>query len=84
MNAGYRIEPIADKLKVFGPYDEDVAIHSTREDAEREIERCLQEDARIEMAKVLVDTAIKSFMDMFSVDRETARESISHAAQVVE
>ena len=84
MNAGYRIEPTADKFTVFGPYNEDVAVHSTREQAEQEIERCLQEDARSEMAKILVDTAIKSFMDMFGVDREVARESISHAAQVVD
>lgn len=84
MNAGYRIEETADKFTVFGPHDEDVAIHFTREEAEREIEQCMEEDKRSEMAKILVDTAIKSFMDMFRVDRETARESISHAAQVVE
>jgi hypothetical protein len=84
MNAGYLIEPIADKFRVFGPYDEDVAVHSTREEAEQEIERCLQEDARSEMARILVDTAIKSYMDMYGVDRETAREEISHAAQVVD
>jgi len=84
MNAGYRIEPTADKFTVIGLYGEDVAIHSTREEAEQEIERCIEEDKRSEMAKILVDTAIKSFMDMFGVDRETAREEISHAAQVVD
>jgi hypothetical protein len=36
------------------------------------------------MAKILVDTAVKSYMDMFGVDRETAREEISHAAQLVD
>ncbi len=80
----YRIEPTADKFTVFGPHDEDVAVHPTREEAEQEIERCLQEDARSEMAKILVDTAIKSYMDMFRVNRETAREEISHAAQVID
>src|SRR5258706_14743577 len=84
MNAGYRIEPTADKFTVFGPYDEDVAVHSTREEAEQEIERCLQEDARREMAKILVDTAIKSYMGMFGADRGTPRQEISHAAQVVD
>jgi hypothetical protein len=83
MNAGYRIVPTADKFTVFGRYDEDVAVHSTREEAEQEIERCLQEDARSEMARILVDTAIKSYMDMFGTDRETAREEISHAAEVI-
>jgi hypothetical protein len=84
MNAGYRIEPTADKFTVFGPYNEDVAVHSTREEAEDEIRRCLEEDKRSQMARILVDTAIKSYMDMFSVDGETAREEISHAAQVIE
>ena len=81
MNA-YRIESTADKFVVFGPYNEDVAVHSTREEAEQEIERCLQEDARAEMAKILADTAIKSYMDMFGGDLETARTEISHAAQL--
>jgi hypothetical protein len=84
MNTGYRIEPTADKFTVFGRYDENVAIHSTREEAEQEIERCLQEDARSEMAKILVDTAIKCYIDMFGADRETAREEITHAAEVTD
>ncbi len=84
MNAGYRIEPTADKFTVFGTYDEDVAVHSTREEAEQEIERCLQEDARAEMARILVDSAIKSYCDMFGTDRETAREEIAHAVQAVD
>jgi hypothetical protein len=82
MNAGYRIEPTADKFTVFGRYDENVAVHSTREEAEEEIKRCLAEDARAEMARILVDTAIKSYCDMFGTDRETAREEIAHAAEV--
>ena len=82
MNAGYRIVPTADKFTVFGPYNEDVAVHSTREEAEEEIKRCLEEDARSEMARILVDTAIKSYMDMFRVDRETARAEIEHAAEL--
>jgi len=84
MNAGYRIESTDHKFVVFGPHNEDVAVHSTRENAEQEIKRCLEEDARAEMAKILVDTARKSYMDMFGVDRETARAEISHAAQLVD
>jgi hypothetical protein len=81
---GYRIEPTADKFTVFGRYDENVAVHSTREEAEEEIKRCLAEDARSEMARILVETAIKSYMDMFGADHDIAREEISHAAQVVD
>jgi hypothetical protein len=36
------------------------------------------------MARILVDAAIKSYMEMFGVNRETPRESISHAAQVAD
>lgn len=84
MNAGYRIQPTEDKFIVFGPYDQDVAVHSTREDAEEEIKRCLAEDAREEMARILVESTIKSHMDMFCVDYETAREEIAHAAEMVD
>jgi hypothetical protein len=84
MNARYRIEPTADKFTVFGPSNEDVAVHSTREDAEEEIKRCLAEDARAQMARILVDSAINSYVSMFGTDRETAREEIAHAAEVIE
>jgi hypothetical protein len=84
MNAGYRIEPTADKFTVFGPYNEDVAIHATLEEAEAEIRQCLEEDKRSEMARILIESAIKAYTDMFGVDRETAREEISHAAQVID
>ena len=84
MNAGYRIEQTADKFTVFGSYDENVAVHSTRQEAEEEIKRCLEEDARAQMARILVESAIKSHMDMFGVDRKTAREEILHAAELME
>jgi hypothetical protein len=42
----------------------------------------LEEDARAEMARILVDTAIKSYMDIFGTDRETAREEIAHAVEL--
>ena len=83
MNAGYRIQPTADKFIVFGPHNQDVAVHSTREDAEEEIKRCLEEDARAQMARILVESAIKSEMDMFCVDYETAREEILYAAETM-
>jgi hypothetical protein len=42
------------------------------------------EDARAEMARIVVESAIKSHMDMFRVDYETAREEIAHAAEMVD
>jgi hypothetical protein len=41
-------------------------------------------DKESEMARILVDAAIKSYMEMFGVNRETLRESISNAAQVAD
>ena len=85
MNAGYRIQPTADKFTVIGRYDENVAVHSTREEAEEKIKRCLEEDARKEMAKILVTTAIQYHMSMYGLDRETARQEIAHAtAEVID
>jgi hypothetical protein len=75
--AGYRIEPFDGQFTVFGPHGEDVAVHSTWEEAEEEIKRRLEEDERFEMAKILVHTATKSYMHMYGVDRGTARDTCS-------
>ena len=56
---------------------------STEETAQQDIERCEQEDAMYETAKLLVDTAIKAHMQIHGVDRETARYWISSAMDVV-
>ncbi len=48
MNAGHRIE-----FTVFGRYGEDVVVHSTRDEAEEEIKRCLEEDKRLKWQEYL-------------------------------
>lgn len=79
MNAGCRVEPTADKFTVFGPDDEDVAVDSTPKEAEQDIQWRLQEDAPERNGEdTCGNAAIKSYMDMFRLDCETARESISH------
>jgi hypothetical protein len=47
------------------------------------IERCKKEDQMYETAKQLMDMAIKAHMQVFGVDRETARYWIRSASDVV-
>ena len=49
----------------------------------QDIERCMKEDGMYETAKQLVDTAVKSHMQMFGIDRETASYWIRSASEVV-
>ncbi len=80
MNAQYRIEPAGSQFKVIDPWGEYlVDVYSTEDAAKRDIERCKREDAMWETAKSLVDAAIRTHMEIFGVDRETARYWISSA-----
>jgi hypothetical protein len=45
------------------------------------LERCKKEDAMYETAKQLVDTAVNRHMQMFGIDRETARYWLQSAAE---
>jgi hypothetical protein len=69
----YRIQPAGTQFILIDPWDEQVAAYPTEDAARQGIERCKKEDAMYETAKQLVDTAIKAHMQMFGVDRETAR-----------
>jgi len=61
-----------------------VGEHVPTEDAARQdIERCKREDRMYESAKQLVDIIIKTHMEKFGVDRETARYWIGSAMEVV-
>jgi hypothetical protein len=68
---------------VIDPWDEQVDTYPTKEAAERDIERCKKEDAMYETAKRLMHTAVKSHMQMFGVDPETASYWIRSASDVV-
>ncbi len=79
MNTEYRVEPAGDQFIVIDPDGEQVNTYATEEAAKRGIERCKRDDAMWETAKALVDAAIKTHMEIFGVDRETARYWISSA-----
>jgi hypothetical protein len=81
----YRIEPAGNQFTVIDPWGEQlVNAYPTEDAAKQDIERCKREDRMYETAKQLVDTAVKAHMQVFGVDRETARYWIRSAAEVVE
>lgn len=79
MKYEYRIEPVANAFIVIDDLGEPVGRYPTAEEAQKDIERCKREDAMWESAKLLVDAAVKAHMEMFGVDRETARYWINSA-----
>jgi len=82
MSNEYHIEPAGPAFIVIDPWGEQlVNTYPTIEAARQDIERCKREDAMYETAKQLVDTAIKAHMQMFEVDRETARYWVSSAGR---
>ncbi len=84
MSNEYRIEPAGAQFIVVDPAGEIVNRYTTEDAALQDIERCKKEDSMYETAKLLVDTAIRAHMQMFGVDRETARYWVSSASEVVD
>jgi hypothetical protein len=83
MSNDYRIEPAGSQFTVIDPWGEIVNTYATEDAAKEDIERCKREDAMYETAKQLVDFAVKAHMEVFGVDRETARYWIHSAAETV-
>jgi len=77
MSTDYRIEPVGHQFIVLDPWGEQlVNTYPTEEAARQDIERCKKEDAMWETAKLLVDNAVRAFMQLHGVDRETAERAI--------
>jgi hypothetical protein len=81
MKSEYCIEPAGLAFIVIDPWGETVNTYTTEAAAKQDIERCKREDAMYQTGKQLVDTAIKTHMEMFGVDRETARYWVFSAAE---
>jgi hypothetical protein len=79
MSTKCHIEPVGNQLIVVDPWGEIVGRYPTEDAARQDIERCLKEDAMWESAKLLVDMAIKTHMQLHDVDRETASYWINSA-----
>ena len=80
----YRIEPSGNHFIVIDPWGERlVEDYSTEEAAKQDIERYRKEDTMWETARLLMDVALKTFMEIRQVDRETASYWIRSAAEGV-
>jgi hypothetical protein len=84
MSDEYRIEPAGPSFIVIDDAGERVGTYPTEDAARQAIERCEKEDRMYETAKQLVDTAIKAHMQMFGIDRETARYWICSASEATD
>jgi hypothetical protein len=81
MRNEYCIKPAGTAFTVIDDAGEHIPRKTQRS---KNIERCKREDRMFETAKLLVDIAVKAHMQMFGVDRETARYWVSSAMEVVE
>jgi hypothetical protein len=79
MTNDYRIESAGSAFILIDDADEQVNTYRTEDAAKKDLERCKREDAMWESAKFLVDIAIKTHMEMYGVDRDTARYWINSA-----
>jgi len=84
MGTEYRIESAGTQFIVIDPAGEQVDTYPTQEAAKQDLERCKKDDSIWETAKLLVEIAIKAHMQMFGVDRETARYWVRSASDVMD
>jgi hypothetical protein len=85
MSNDYRIVPAGTQFTVVDPWGEQlVGTYATEDAAKEDIERCKREDAMYETAKQLVDFAVKAHMEVFGVDRETARYWVNSAMETTD
>ena len=76
MRTEYRIEPHGAEFILIEDSRGMVGIYSTSEAAEADLVRCLKKDGMSDTAQCLVNVAIKAFMKIHGVDRETAERWI--------
>ena len=84
MTTEYRIEAIGEKFIVIDPWSEIVGRYPPDDEAYQNLERCIKKDAMWDSAKILVDNAIKTHMQLNGVDRNTACYWVFGAAEASE
>ena len=82
MSAEYRIESAGSQFTVIDAAGDQVGIYPTEEAARQAVERRRKQDAMLETAKLLLDTAVKGLMEIHGVDRDTALYWIRSASEV--
>jgi hypothetical protein len=84
MSPEYRVEIVGRQFIVVDPSNEIVGRYTSQEEAQQTIEECRKEDEGWETARLLVRNAIKAYMQMHSVDHDTARHAIWAAAEITD
>ena len=82
MSAEYRIVAAGSQFTALDAADVHVGIYSSEEAAGQGVERRRKQDAMLETAKLLLDTAAKAHMQIHGVDRGTALYWIRSASEV--
>jgi len=82
MSAEYRIESAGTQFTVIDASGDQVGIYPTEEAARQAIDRRRKQDAMLETAKLLLDTAVKAHMQIHGVERDTALYWIRSASEV--
>ena len=82
MSAEYRIVAAGSQFTALDAAGVHVGIYSSEEAAGQGVERRRKQDAMLETAKLLLDTAAKAHMQIHGVDRETALYWIRSASEV--
>jgi uncharacterized protein (TIGR02246 family) len=82
MSAEYRIVAAGSQFTALDAAGVHVGIYPTEEAAGQGVERRRKQDAMLETAKLLLDTAAKTYMQIHGVDRETALYWIRSASEV--
>jgi hypothetical protein len=75
MTKEYRIEQIGHQFIAVDPWDEIVDRFQSEEEARQSIERCKKQDEVWDMARLLMENAIKAHMQLNGVDRETSERA---------
>jgi len=76
----YRIERDGDKFVAIDSDDETVGVYDSEEEAQADIAREKKEDAIWDRTKELMRHAVRTSMEEFSVDVETALNYVNSAA----
>ena len=84
MTIKYHIESVNGQLTLVDQLDRQVDRPPAEMAAKHHAERCRREEKMFETATLLVDIAIKAHMQMFGVDRETARDWIRSVSDLVD
>ena len=84
MNPKYGVEHVGEQFIVVRHWGEIVGSYPSEEEAQQNIERCKREDTIPKTARVLVGNAIKAYMQLNAVDRDTAERAIRDAADTTE